>query len=65
MDLDDLKNKASELMGKHGDKADGVIERGSDMAKDRFGHDEQVDSATQQLKDRTGSDESNTGNENR
>lgn len=64
MNLDDLKNKASQLLGMHGDKAD-AIDRGADMARDRFGHEQQVDSVTQQFKDRTGSNESDTGNENR
>ena len=65
VNLDDLKKKASDAVGKHGDQADGAIDRGGDLAKDRFGRDEQVDSATQQLKDRTGSNESDTGDENR
>lgn len=65
MAFDDIKNRAQGLADQHGDKADAGIDKGSDYAKDRFGHDEQVESAAQQAKDRLGQDESDTGDENR
>jgi len=65
MGFDDIKNKAQGLADQHGDKADSAIDKGSDQAKDRFGHDEQVDSAAQQAKDRLGQNAGDAGTENR
>jgi hypothetical protein len=51
MDFDSMKDKAAELLGEHGDKVEDAAEKVGEMAKDRYGHDEQVDMAVDKIKD--------------
>jgi hypothetical protein len=53
MDFTSLKEKALQLLGKHPDKVDQGIDKASQVAKDKVaGHDEQIDTLTQQAKHR-------------
>lgn len=62
MGLDEMKDKAQELAGQHGDKAEQGVDKGAEFAKDKFGHEEQVDSASDKARDFLGnSDEQNQG----
>jgi polyhydroxyalkanoate synthesis regulator phasin len=54
MDFTSLKDKAMQLLGKHPDKVDEAIDKASAIAKDEVaGHDEQIDTLAQQVKDHT------------
>jgi hypothetical protein len=54
MDFTSLKEKALQLLGKHPDKADQATDKGSEIAKDKVaGHDEQIDTLAQQVKEHT------------
>ncbi len=59
MNFDDIKNKAKEALGKHPDKAESGVDKAGEYAKDRYGHDQQVDSATDKAKGHIGEDNSN------
>jgi antitoxin protein of toxin-antitoxin system len=43
INFDELKNKAQDLAEKHGDKIEQGVQKAGDFAKDKFGHEEQVD----------------------
>jgi hypothetical protein len=47
MNIDNLKQKAQDAAGQHGDKLEGAMDKSADQAKQRFGHEEQIDSATE------------------
>ena len=49
IDFDGLKNKAAELVEKHGEKIEESVEKAGDFAKKRFGHDEQVDKVVDKI----------------
>jgi hypothetical protein len=49
IDFDGLKNKAADLVEKHGDKIEEGVEKAGDLAKKRFGHDEQVDNVVDKI----------------
>lgn len=49
IDFDELKNKAQDLVEKHGDKIEEGVEKAGDFAKQRFGHGEQVDKVVDKL----------------
>jgi hypothetical protein len=49
INFDELKNKASDLVGKHGDKIEEGVEKAGDFAKKKFGHDEQVDNVVDKI----------------
>lgn len=51
INFDDLKNKAADLVEKHGDKIEEGVEKAGDFAKKTFGHDEQVDKAVDKIQD--------------
>lgn len=51
IDFDDLKNKAQDLVEKHGDKIEDGVEKAGEFAKNRFGHDEQVDQVVDKIQD--------------
>lgn len=51
INFDDLKNKAADLVEKHGDKIEQGVEKAGEFAKDRFGHDEQVDKVVDKIQD--------------
>jgi len=47
-------DKAKELLGQHDDKVDQAIDKAGDAAKEKYGHGEQVDKATEFARGRTG-----------
>jgi hypothetical protein len=48
-------DKAKEMLGKHDDKVDQGLDKAGEGAKERYtGHDEQIDTAVEQGKQRTG-----------
>jgi len=51
--MDDMKNKAKEAVGQHGDQVDEGIDKAGDMAKDRTGgqHDDQIDKGVDKAHD--------------
>jgi MT0933-like antitoxin protein len=51
INFDDLKNKAADLVEKHGDKIEEGVEKAGEFAKKRFGHDEQVDKVVDKITD--------------
>jgi len=54
MDFTSLKEKALQLLGKHPDKVNQAIDKASEIAKGKVaGHDEQIDTLTQQVKEHT------------
>jgi polyhydroxyalkanoate synthesis regulator phasin len=58
MDFTSLKEKALQLLGKHPDQVNQVIDKVSEIAKGKMaGHDEQIDTLAQQVKDHTPSTE--------
>jgi hypothetical protein len=54
MDFTSLKDKALQLLGKHPDKVNQAIDKVTEIAKGKVaGHDEQIDTLAQQVKDHT------------
>jgi hypothetical protein len=51
MGLEDIVDKAKNLVTGHKDQAEQGIDKAADLAKDKVGHDEQVDAAAQKAKD--------------
>jgi hypothetical protein len=51
INFDDLKNKAADLVEKHGDKIEDGVEKAGEFAKKRFGHEEQVDKVVDKIQD--------------
>ena len=51
INFDDLKNKAADLVEKHGDKIEDGVEKAGELAKKRFGHAEQVDKVVDKIQD--------------
>ena len=51
INFDDLKNKAADLVEKHGDKIEDGVEKAGEFAKKKFGHDEQVDKVVDKIQD--------------
>jgi hypothetical protein len=49
INFDDLKNKASDLVEKHGEKIEEGVEKAGEFAKKKFGHDEQVDKVVDKI----------------
>ena len=50
VDFDELKNKAEGLLHEHGDKVESGIDKVADIAGQKFGHEDQIDSAAEKLK---------------
>ena len=50
VDFDELKNKAEGLLHEHGDQVEAGIDKAADLAGQKFGHEEQIDSAADKLK---------------
>jgi hypothetical protein len=50
VDLGGLADKAKNLAEQNADKVDAALEKAGELAKDRFGHDEQVDTAVDKIK---------------
>jgi hypothetical protein len=51
INFDELKNKAQDLVEKHGDKIEDGVEKAGDFAKKKFGHGEQVDKVVDKIQD--------------
>lgn len=65
INFDDLKNKAQDLAEQHGDKIEPGAEKAGEFAKDRFGHDEQVDSAVDKVQDAIPGEHGQSGHDER
>jgi len=50
VDIGNLAGKAGELLGQHGEKVEAAVDKAGELAKDRFGHEEQVDAGVEKLK---------------
>ena len=51
VDFDDLKGKAEELLGEHGDQVEDGIDKLADLAGKKFGHESQIDRAADKVND--------------
>jgi hypothetical protein len=53
MGFDDLKNKAKDLIGEHGDKVDRGVERAGQIADEKTGgkHGEHIDKGEEKIKE--------------
>jgi hypothetical protein len=51
VDFDGMKDKAGDLAEEHGDQVDAGVDKGSDAAGERFGHEDQLDQGADKLKD--------------
>ncbi|GAY11807.1 Rv0909 family putative TA system antitoxin [Pseudonocardia sp. N23] len=51
VDFDALKGKAEELLNEHGDKIEDGAEKLGEIVKGRFGHEDQVDTVVDKIKD--------------
>jgi hypothetical protein len=51
MDFGNLAGKAGELLEQHADKVDAAVEKAGELAKEKFGHDAQVDMAVDKVQD--------------
>lgn len=51
IDFDALKNKAADLVEQHGDKIEAGVEKAGELAKNKFGHGEQVDKVVDKIQD--------------
>ena len=49
INFDELKNKASDLVEKHGEKIEEGVEKAGEFAKKKFGHDDQVDKVVDKI----------------
>jgi hypothetical protein len=50
MGFDNLKKKAQEFAGQHGDKIEKGLDKAGKVAKERFGHHDKVDNALNKAK---------------
>ncbi|RRO15119.1 antitoxin [Saccharopolyspora rhizosphaerae] len=57
MGFGDFKDKLQGLSEEHGDKVEQGMDKAGDKAKEKYGHDEQVDQAVEKGKDYVGGDE--------
>ena len=51
INFDELKNKAQDLVEQHGDKIEDGLAKAADFAKQKFGHEQQIDSVVDKAKD--------------
>lgn len=51
VNFDEIKNKALDLAEEHHDKVDQGIDAAANFASQKFGHDEQIDSVAEKIKD--------------
>ena len=56
MGFDEMKEKAKDMLGQHGDKAEEGIDKARDFADEKTGgkHSDQLDKAADQAKNRLG-----------
>ena len=59
MGFDEMKDKAKDMLGKHGDQADQGIDKASEFADEKTGgkHSDQIDKAAEQAKNRLGNNQ--------
>ena len=57
MGFGDFKDKLQNLGEEHGDKVEQGMDKAGDMAKEKFGHEDQVDQAVEKGKGLFGGDE--------
>jgi hypothetical protein len=50
MDFDEMKNQTEKLASEHPDQVDQAVDKGADMAKQKVGHDDQVNQGAGKLK---------------
>lgn len=50
MDFDQLKDKAGDLLNEHGDQIEKGLDKAAEIAKDKLGHDEQIEAGVDKLK---------------
>lgn len=50
VDIGGLGDKAGELLGQHGDKVEDAVDKAAEFAKDKIGHEEQVDMVADKIK---------------
>jgi hypothetical protein len=50
MDFDEMKQQAENVASEHPDQVDQAVDKGAGMAKDKVGHDAQVDQGSGWLK---------------
>jgi hypothetical protein len=51
MDFNDLAGEAKELAEEHPEQIEGAVEQLGNVAKEKFGHDEQIDQGVDKIKD--------------
>ncbi|SDC73063.1 antitoxin [Actinokineospora iranica] len=51
IDFNELRNKAEGLLEQHGDKIEAGVEKAGEFAKNKFGHDAQVDLVVDKIQD--------------
>ncbi len=51
MDFEGLRNKAEDLAEEHAEQIDSGLEKAGEFAKNKFGHEEQIDQAVDKVKD--------------
>ena len=49
INFDELKDKASDLVEKHGERIEEGVEKAGEFAKKKFGHEEQVDAVVDKI----------------
>ncbi len=50
MDFNDLAGKAKDLAEEHPEQIEGAVEKLGEVAKEKFGHDEQIDEGIAKIK---------------
>jgi len=51
LEFNDLAGKAKELAEEHPEQIEGPVEQLGEVAKQKFGHDEQIDQGVDKIKD--------------
>jgi hypothetical protein len=54
MDLGSLGDKAKEFASEHSDQIEQGVDKAADAAKEKFGHDEQIDQVEQKIDEQLG-----------
>jgi hypothetical protein len=51
IDFGGLADKAKDLVNQHGDKIEDGVEKAGEFAKQKFGHEQQIDSVVDKIQD--------------
>jgi proline dehydrogenase len=51
MDLGNLGDKAKEFASEHSEQIEQGVDKAADLAKEKFGHDEQIDKVVNKIED--------------